>query len=228
MLLEVRVFAPAMPAGQRPSHRGASDLAELVGFVFMVPLGLASAAAVMVGHAIGRGDGPGAPRAGWIAMGLGTAVDATSALAVRAPATAADWRLLARHRRRPPPAPAMLGVGAVFAVFDGVQFVAPACSAASATRAPDDLQPLGHWVIGLPIGWTLAFVAGWGVVGLWIGLSTGLIVVGYRVDADVGARRPGMEPADARLIERRRHHPDRAHVAGGFAGRRPSGRARPG
>jgi MATE family multidrug resistance protein len=36
---------------------------------------------------------------------------------------------------------------------------------------------IGHWVLGLPIGYTLCFAAGWGVVGLWIGLSTGLVLV---------------------------------------------------
>jgi multidrug resistance protein, MATE family len=36
----------------------------------------------------------------------------------------------------------------------------------------------GHWVIGLPAGYVLCFVLGLGVVGLWWGLSTGLIICG--------------------------------------------------
>ena len=36
----------------------------------------------------------------------------------------------------------------------------------------------GHWLLGLPIGYGLCFWWGWGVVGLWVGLSTGLIVIG--------------------------------------------------
>jgi MATE family, multidrug efflux pump len=36
----------------------------------------------------------------------------------------------------------------------------------------------GHWLFGLPVGYTLCFVLGFGVIGLWIGLSIGLIVVG--------------------------------------------------
>ena len=35
----------------------------------------------------------------------------------------------------------------------------------------------GHWCFGLPFGYTLCFVWGVGVIGLWIGLSAGLIVV---------------------------------------------------
>jgi MATE family, multidrug efflux pump len=36
----------------------------------------------------------------------------------------------------------------------------------------------GHWFIGLPLGYTLCFVTGLGVIGLWWGLSTGLIICG--------------------------------------------------
>jgi MATE family multidrug resistance protein len=36
----------------------------------------------------------------------------------------------------------------------------------------------GHWFIGLPLGYTLCFVAGLGAVGLWWGLSSGLMICG--------------------------------------------------
>ena len=73
----------------------------------------------------------------------------------------------------------LLGIGAIFAVFDGVQVIATgALRGLGETRRPMIWNLVGHWGIGLPIGWTLAFVAGWGVLGIWIGLSTGLIMVG--------------------------------------------------
>jgi multidrug resistance protein, MATE family len=37
---------------------------------------------------------------------------------------------------------------------------------------------VGHWAIGLPLGYTLCFVLGFGVIGLWWGLSTGLMICG--------------------------------------------------
>jgi MATE family multidrug resistance protein len=36
----------------------------------------------------------------------------------------------------------------------------------------------GCWLVGLPLGAWLCFARGWGVRGLWIGLSTGLISIG--------------------------------------------------
>jgi len=51
-----------------------------VSMTFMVPLGISSAAAVRVGHALGRKDREGAIRAGWTAIGLGAAVMSCSAV----------------------------------------------------------------------------------------------------------------------------------------------------
>ena len=45
------------------------------------------------------------------------------------------------------------------------------------------LNLAGHWLIGLPVGCLLCFRIGWGVVGLWIGISTGLVLVGSLVTA---------------------------------------------
>jgi multidrug resistance protein, MATE family len=35
-----------------------------------------------------------------------------------------------------------------------------------------------HWLVGLPISYTLCFWAGWGAPGLWWGLTAGLVVAG--------------------------------------------------
>ena len=181
MVFEVGVFALAssMAASQRPAAIAAHQVSlELAGLAFMVPLGIASAAAVRVGHAVGRRDGPGAAHAGWAAILMGTTTMATTALLfVLLP------RLLIGVFSRDPEVIRtgtwLLGIGAVFAVFDGVQVIATgALRGLGETRRPMIWNLVGHWGIGLPIGWTLAFVAGWGVLGIWIGLSTGLIVVG--------------------------------------------------
>jgi MATE family multidrug resistance protein len=35
-----------------------------------------------------------------------------------------------------------------------------------------------YWLIGLPLGIWLCFYRGWGVLGLWIGFSVALILIG--------------------------------------------------
>src|SRR5258705_12673871 len=75
--LEVGVFtlatalAARLDAVSSASHQIALNI---VSCVFMVPLGLASAGAVRVGHAVCARDIPRARRAGWTAPGLGACV----------------------------------------------------------------------------------------------------------------------------------------------------------
>jgi MATE family multidrug resistance protein len=67
----------------------------------------------------------------------------------------------------------------VFQLFDGLQGVATGVLRGVAdTRTPMFTNLAAHWLFGLPVGYTLCFVLGMGVVGLWIGLSTGLIIAG--------------------------------------------------
>ena len=130
----------------------------------------------LVGHAVGRRTG--AAHAGWAAIVLGVSAMSATALAfVLLPGLligffTTDPDVIRTGRL-------LLGVGAVFAVFDGVQVIATgALRGLGETRRPMLWNLVGYWGLGLPIGWALAFVAGWGVVGIWIGLSTSLIVVG--------------------------------------------------
>jgi MATE family multidrug resistance protein len=37
---------------------------------------------------------------------------------------------------------------------------------------------VSYWLVGLPLGYVLAFPVGWGPVGLWWGLTIGLTLVG--------------------------------------------------
>jgi MATE family multidrug resistance protein len=72
----------------------------------------------------------------------------------------------------------LLAVAAMFQLFDGLQGVATGVlRGLGDTRTPMITNLLGHWLLGLPIGYGLCFFAGWGVVGLWIGLSIGLVAV---------------------------------------------------
>jgi MATE family multidrug resistance protein len=181
MLLEVGVFALATALAGRVSttalaaHQIAIQMASLT---FMIPYGLASAAAVRVGHAIGRRDPGSAIAAGWTAIGLGVSFMGTAAIVfLTLPAAlirmfSGDSEVIALGVR-------LLFVAAVFQLFDGLQGVTTGALRGLADTRTAMLWNLGgHWGVGLPLGYLLCFRWGYGVVGLWWGLSAGLIICG--------------------------------------------------
>lgn len=179
--LEVGVFAAATAlAGRLTPVAGASHQIALniAAVAFMVPLGLASAGAVRVGNALGAKNPPRAAAAGWTAILLGMTVMLTAAaLFLLVPRAliglfTSDEAVLALGS-------SLLFVAAIFQLFDGLQGVATGVlRGLGDTRTPMITNLTGHWMFGLPVGYTLCFVFGFGVIGLWIGLSSGLIVVG--------------------------------------------------
>jgi MATE family multidrug resistance protein len=181
ILLEVGVFATASALAGRiaPVAVAAHQIVlNIAGFIFMVPYGIGTAAAVRVGQAVGRADPAGARRAGWVALGLATAVMTFSAIVF---ATIPEWlvRIFTDDAGVIRVGAAVLLVAAVFQLFDGIQTVATgALRGLGETRIPMAANFVGHWLIGLPVGYTLCFRGGQGVVGLWIGLALGLILVG--------------------------------------------------
>lgn len=151
---------------------------NLAGLTFMVPLGISSATAVRVGHGIGRRDATSAAGAGWMGIALGAGF-MTLAAAVFVSVPRPILRIFILEPMVVDTGVVLLLVAAVFQIFDGLQVVATgALRGLGDTRTPMLLNLAGHWIIGLPVGYALCFYAGWGVVGLWIGLSVGLILVG--------------------------------------------------
>jgi MATE family multidrug resistance protein len=179
--LEVGVFAAAAALAGRIS---ASALAanqivlNIAGFFFMVPFGLSSAAAVRVGQAVGRRDPGGVRRAGWCALGLalGFAV-VVATLFVVVPGL--FIRVFTSDPGVVQTGIVLLLVCAVFQPFDGFQSVSTgALRGLGDTRTPMLANLIGHWCLGLPVAYVLCFSRGWGVVGLWTGLSFGLVLIG--------------------------------------------------
>jgi MATE family multidrug resistance protein len=191
--LEVGVFAAATALAGRlaPAALAAHQIAvNLAALTFMVPLGIASAGAVRVGHAVGRRDRNGAARSGWTAILFGL-----SFMSCAAAAFLFFPRALIGAFTRDPAVLAigvsLLFVAALFQLFDGVQAVSTGTlRGLGDTRSPMLWNLAGHWFIGLPLGYTLCFVLGFGVVGLWWGLSTGLIICGIAL-VIVWSRRVG-------------------------------------
>ncbi len=179
--LEVGVFAAATALAGRlaPTALAAHQIAvNIAAFTFMVPLGISSAGAVRVGHAVGRLDPDGAARSGWTALTLGVGfMSCAAAVFLLVPrlligSFTSDSQVIAIGV-------SLLMIAAVFQMFDGLQGVATGVlRGLGDTRTPMLWNLAGHWFIGLPLGYTLCFIAGVGVTGLWWGLSAGLIICG--------------------------------------------------
>lgn len=149
-----------------------------VSTTYMMPLGISSAAAVRVGHALGRGDRAAAARSGWTALGLGAVAMSAAAVVLL---TVPRWiaRIFTVDAGVIGSAVVLLRVAAFFQLFDGLQVVATgALRGTGDTRMPMLTHLAGYWLIGLPVGAVLCFRYGFGAAGLWAGLSIGLILIG--------------------------------------------------
>lgn len=180
LVLEVAAFGAATVMA---SHLGAVALAthEIVlscaAYTYMVPLGIAQAAAVAVGHAIGAGNGARARRSGLLAIALGAGFMATMAvmlLTIPEPIIrlwTGDARVLTLGAH-------ILAIVAGFQIFDGIQSVSTgALRGLGETRFPMLVNLAGYWMLGLPLGAVLCFVLRRGLSGLWIGLTLALISI---------------------------------------------------
>jgi MATE family multidrug resistance protein len=149
-----------------------------VAFTYMVPLGISSAAAVRVGQAIGRKDARGAAAAGNTAIFLGAVFMTLAGIILL---VFPSW--IARIYSPDPvvirATGILLAAGAAFQLFDGIQTSATgALRGAGDTRTPMLCHFTAYWIIGLPLGAWLTFRYNRGALGLWVGLSLALILIG--------------------------------------------------
>jgi MATE family multidrug resistance protein len=155
---------------------------QIASVSFMVPMGLAQAATVRVGRAYGAGDIDGVTRAGWTAFAIAIAfMSTTSVLLIAAPEL-----LIAAFVDIADPANAQvvslavsfLVCAAVFQIADGAQVVgAGMLRGLNDTRVPMIYAGLGYWGFGMSLSLLFAFKLGFGGVGIWIGLASGLVAV---------------------------------------------------
>ena len=157
------------------AHQIALNVASVC---FMLPLGIAMATTVRVGHAAGAGDMHAvrwAAGAGFALGGVTQLAAATvlvfggawiSGLYTSDPSVAALAVLLMRY-------------AAVFQLPDGVQVLSSgALRGLKDTRVPMLITILAYWGIGLPLGAWFGLHLGQRAPGLWIGLILGLSVAG--------------------------------------------------
>jgi MATE family multidrug resistance protein len=182
MLAEVGMFSAAalmmgwIGTGALAAHGIAIQIASLT---FMVHLGLANAATVRAGRALGRRDGAALRRgaAAVIALSLGF-VAVTILLFVTVPGTLIGLFLNAAD----PQAAAIVAIGvpllyvaALFQLADAMQVIGLGLlRGLHDTSVPMVLAAVSYWGVGLPAAWLLGIRAGWEGPGVWAGLVVGL------------------------------------------------------
>lgn len=145
-------------------------------FVYMLTIGLATAAAVRVGNAVGRNSPVDLRRAGWVALGLETLI--MSAIAI---ATILYADNLAQLYSLDPTVSALLKITLVIAglmtIVDGIQGVLMgALRGAGDAKVPTLIYGLVFWGIGIPFGYILGYRLGLGTAWLMWGLVLSLAV----------------------------------------------------
>lgn len=179
-------FAAVMMGWLGPVELAAHQVTiNIASTTFMVALGVSIAGSVRVGQHIG------ARRAG--AMRRATLATYLLALGFMALCAllfvALPGELIGLYTRDP----ALIALGtrlllvaAAFQVFDGAQVAGMSVLRGAAdTRTPMFIAAVGYWGFGVGLGYALAFAAGLGAVGVWMGLSAGLasvaLLLGVRV-----------------------------------------------
>jgi MATE family multidrug resistance protein len=179
LLMEAGLFvAVALTIGKLgadiiASHQIALNVASVA---FMVPLGIAMATTVRVGHAKGRGDGFGVRQAAAVGMMLTLGVQIFSAgLMFALPQAIAS--LYTNDATVVALAAQLLVLAAIFQLSDGIQAASNgALRGLKDTRVPMLITSFAYWGVGMPVGWWLAFHIGLGARGMWMGLIAGLSV----------------------------------------------------
>jgi MATE family multidrug resistance protein len=152
---------------------------QIAAVIFMVPFGISMAATVRVGHAVGRRDPVATRRAGFAAMGLGTALLMIITVAIvvcrhliplvfLSNNSAVDAQTIALSAL-------LLLIGATWFISYALQGIAAgALRGLNDTRVPMIYAAVSFWLVGFSAGYALAFWAQLGAIGIWIGFALSL------------------------------------------------------
>ncbi len=145
---------------------------------FMVPLGVAMAATVRVGLAVGANDPAGVRRAGYTSLAMSTAFMTICSLVLALfprqiaelyfPPHAGNIQTIAL-------VVSFLYFAAAFQIMDGLQVVAAlALRGMKDARAPMWIAGVCYWLIGFPTCFILGFMLDMKGIGVWIGCTVAL------------------------------------------------------
>ena len=145
-------------------------------FVFMVPMSVALAISVRVGHALGRGDRAEARLAGFTGIGVCLCFEVLSALSM-ALLPRQIVGLYTHDQTVAQIAVGLLYMGAIMQLSDGLQVSAMgALRGYKDTAIPTLITVLAYWGVGFPLAWIAGIPLHLGPQMIWAGFIGGLTV----------------------------------------------------
>jgi len=156
---------------QLAAHQIAINLASVS---FMAATGISAAGSIRVGNAFGMKSVPEIRKAGFSAILLGAAFMGICGIVF-----ILMREILPSFYINDPEvislASGLLVVAAFFQLSDGTQAVGiGVLRGLTDVKAPTLITFVSYWIIGLPVGYYLAFINHIGVTGVWFGLLAGL------------------------------------------------------
>lgn len=180
LFLAVTYMAGSLGTNVLAAHQIAFQIMALI---FMVPIGMSLAVTARVGLWFGIRDGAGVRRAGFVAIASTISFLFVSAIALTFYRHSLVGLFIDLQDPQNEPvialAMSLLLIAAIAQMIDGVQRITmSALYGLQDARVPMMMSAVAFWGIGIPTGYALCFLAGWGAVGLWIGQYIGVAVAG--------------------------------------------------
>jgi multidrug resistance protein, MATE family len=155
------------------AHQIAINLASVT---YMVAAGIAAAGGIRVGQAFGMGSQPKIIRAGTVSLTLAILFMSITCI-IFLTLNYFLVRLYIQDIEVVGLAASLVIIGGFFQLSDGIQVVSLGIlRGIEDVNIPTVIALVAYWVIGLPLGYVLAFTFNMNVQGIWIGLLAGLTV----------------------------------------------------
>jgi multidrug resistance protein, MATE family len=154
------------------AHQIAINLATVS---YMITSGLAAAATIRVGYFLGKKDNQNMTKAAHTLLLMGMGVMLLCAILFIAGRNYLPTFYIENSEVITIAAP-LLVVAGFFQLADGAQVIcAGALRGLQDVKVPSLYIFAAYWLIGLPMGYVLAFKLDYGAIGIWIGLLIGLV-----------------------------------------------------
>jgi MATE family, multidrug efflux pump len=157
------------------AHQIAINLASVS---FMAALGISAAGGIRVGNAVGSQSISETRKAGFAAIFLGCSVMFCAGVIFIVLRNVLPTFYI-NEKDVIEVASSLIVIAALFQLSDGTQAVGIGIlRGLTDVKIPTAITFIAYWIVGLPVGYLLGFILGYGVQGVWVGLLIGLTTSG--------------------------------------------------